>query len=237
MKGGLLEDMAAVGLDARIVKVASGGLEEDLLWGSLKDRAFRKKLERCVAKFGGSVLGEGGEYETLVVDGYVFAAHCTTHGSGSVFELYLLESSVCETFSGSTLARDGDTDFEFIYSPSSVWKGRLSFQEEMRTISSGKGGVAWINFKPGDKSGVVVMKDDQAQSDHWKTKMHSPKLWDAVFKRLLDMQVRIPGALIAPFIRFLELLDMFQEPHTRETCLTAHRLPGEDILTSKPYTG
>lgn len=72
MKGGLLEDMAAVGLDARIVKVACGGLEEDLLWGSLKDEAFRKKLEICVAKFGGSVLGEGGEYETLVVDGYVF---------------------------------------------------------------------------------------------------------------------------------------------------------------------
>ncbi|KAI4234544.1 MAG: hypothetical protein LQ349_003733, partial [Xanthoria aureola] len=31
-EGGLLEDMAAVGMDARIVKVASGGLEEGLLW-------------------------------------------------------------------------------------------------------------------------------------------------------------------------------------------------------------
>ena len=67
--GGLLQDMAAVGLDARIVKVASGGLDESFLWGSLKDDALRNRLGRCVNKFGGSVLGEGGEYETLVVDG------------------------------------------------------------------------------------------------------------------------------------------------------------------------
>ena len=69
MKGGLLQDIAAIGLDARIVKVASAGLDETFLWGSLKDEGLRKNVERGVAKFGGSVLGEGGEYETLVVDG------------------------------------------------------------------------------------------------------------------------------------------------------------------------
>ena len=68
-EGGLLEDMAAVGLEARIVKVASGGIDENFLWGSLQDEELRKKLEKYVARFGGSVLGEGGEYETLVVDG------------------------------------------------------------------------------------------------------------------------------------------------------------------------
>lgn len=67
--GGLLEDIAAVGIDARIVKVASGGLDEAFLWESLKCQDLRKKLTRSVAKYGGSVLGEGGEYETLVVDG------------------------------------------------------------------------------------------------------------------------------------------------------------------------
>ena len=67
--GGLLDDMAAVDLDARIVKVASGGLGEELLWGSLKDQKVRQKVEKAVARFGGSVLGEGGEYETLVVSG------------------------------------------------------------------------------------------------------------------------------------------------------------------------
>ncbi|KAI4158580.1 MAG: hypothetical protein LQ342_007319 [Letrouitia transgressa] len=68
-KGGLLEDMAAVGLDARIVKVASGGLKEDLLWENVCDKATQKQLEKDCNMFGGSVLGEGGEYETFVVDG------------------------------------------------------------------------------------------------------------------------------------------------------------------------
>ena len=67
--GGLLDDMAAVGVDVRIVKVASGGLEENLLWQNLMDRKVRASVEKCMRKFGGSVLGEGGEYETLVVNG------------------------------------------------------------------------------------------------------------------------------------------------------------------------
>ena len=67
--GGLLEDIAAVGLDARIIKVASGGLDEALLWGSIRDKKVRHKLEKDMARFGGSVLGEGGEYETLVISG------------------------------------------------------------------------------------------------------------------------------------------------------------------------
>ncbi|KAL2040101.1 hypothetical protein N7G274_007004 [Stereocaulon virgatum] len=67
--GGLLDDMAAIGLDVRIVKVASGGLDEDLLWCNLMSPAVRKKIESGIARFGGSVLGEGGEYETLVIDG------------------------------------------------------------------------------------------------------------------------------------------------------------------------
>ena len=67
--GGLLDDMAAVGFDVRIVKVASGGLDEDLLWSNLMDPSVRRMVERSIARFGSSILGEGGEYETLVVDG------------------------------------------------------------------------------------------------------------------------------------------------------------------------
>ncbi|KAL6716454.1 hypothetical protein ACLMJK_006021 [Lecanora helva] len=66
---GLLDDMAAAGFDVRIVKVASGGLDEDLLWCNLVDPRTRAKVQKAVNRFGGSVLGEGGEYETLVVDG------------------------------------------------------------------------------------------------------------------------------------------------------------------------
>ena len=69
--GGLLDDMAAIGFDVRIVKVASGGLDEDLLWCNLMSPAVRRKIESGIARFGGSVLGEGGEYETLVIDGPV----------------------------------------------------------------------------------------------------------------------------------------------------------------------
>ena len=67
--GGLLEDVGVVGLKARIIKVASGGLDEGLLWGDLSDRKIRHKVKSGVGRFGGSALGEGGEYETIVVDG------------------------------------------------------------------------------------------------------------------------------------------------------------------------
>lgn len=69
----LLGDMAAVGQDARIIKVASGGLDERFLWGNVADKALKMRLVRAMGRFGGSeggaVLGEGGEYETLAVDG------------------------------------------------------------------------------------------------------------------------------------------------------------------------
>ena len=69
----LLEDMAAVGQDSRIVKVASGGLDESFLWQDLADPRTVSRLDRAVNRFGsgedGAVLGEGGEFETLAVAG------------------------------------------------------------------------------------------------------------------------------------------------------------------------
>ena len=67
--GGLLDDMRAVGFDVRLVKVASGGLDESILWGNLMDITVNKQVQKAMERFGGSVLGEGGEYETLVIDG------------------------------------------------------------------------------------------------------------------------------------------------------------------------
>ena len=72
---GLLDDMAAIGFDVRIVKVASGGLDEELLWQNLMDRKTRARVEKSMRRFGGSVLGEGGEYETLVVSGPMGVFH------------------------------------------------------------------------------------------------------------------------------------------------------------------
>ncbi|KAF2003391.1 adenine nucleotide alpha hydrolases-like protein, partial [Amniculicola lignicola CBS 123094] len=69
----LLRDMAAVGQDARIIKVASGGLDQSFLWENVAEGKTIKKLGRAMARFGengdGAVLGEGGEFETLAVDG------------------------------------------------------------------------------------------------------------------------------------------------------------------------
>lgn len=75
----LLEDMAAVSQEARIIKVASGGLGESHLWADVADPKTVGRLVRDMGRFeeggegamlgSGSVLGEGGEYETLAVDG------------------------------------------------------------------------------------------------------------------------------------------------------------------------
>lgn len=81
-EAGLLADMAAVGCSARIVKVASGALDEEFLWGNVADGSggLRRRIVNGVRRFAvdldedirGAVLGEGGEYETLAVDGPEF---------------------------------------------------------------------------------------------------------------------------------------------------------------------
>ncbi|KAK3633927.1 hypothetical protein LTR56_015537 [Elasticomyces elasticus] len=72
-ESGLLNDMAAVGQDSRIVKVASGGLDDSFLWENVADQRTIGRLAKAAGRFGmpgdGAVLGEGGEYETLAVDG------------------------------------------------------------------------------------------------------------------------------------------------------------------------
>lgn len=73
----LLADMEAAGLEARIIKIASGGIRPDLLWANVTETETRSRLQRGLTPyfaeddFGlrASVIGEGGEYETLVLDG------------------------------------------------------------------------------------------------------------------------------------------------------------------------
>lgn len=82
-EAGLLEDMSASGCDARIIKVASGGLDDGFLWDNVSGggpggRVFRKRIVKAMSRFAepedirGAVLGEGGEYETLAIDGPSF---------------------------------------------------------------------------------------------------------------------------------------------------------------------
>lgn len=69
----LLDDMRGVGQDARIIKVASGGLDEGFLWANVADPRTKGRLVKAMQRFGtsgdGGALGEGGEFETLAVDG------------------------------------------------------------------------------------------------------------------------------------------------------------------------
>ena len=76
---GLLEDMIAAGCDARIIKIASYGVVPALMNASLADahnvrrlaQGFRRKhmYIEDEAEFRAAVVGEGGEFETLAVNG------------------------------------------------------------------------------------------------------------------------------------------------------------------------
>ncbi|TQV99682.1 meiotically up-regulated 71 protein [Cordyceps javanica] len=68
----LLLDMASAGLEARIIKVASAGLDESHLWECVSSELGSDRVKQALRKFGavdGASLGEGGEFETLVLDG------------------------------------------------------------------------------------------------------------------------------------------------------------------------
>ncbi|KAI1767546.1 adenine nucleotide alpha hydrolases-like protein [Hypoxylon sp. FL1150] len=69
----LLRDMTAAGLEARVVKVASAGLGDEFLWENVASEDGVARVRRALRRYGagsrGAVLGEGGEFETLVVDG------------------------------------------------------------------------------------------------------------------------------------------------------------------------
>jgi len=64
----LAEEMLDAGFEIRIVQVAAAGLDESWL-GRTLDRDALAELRSLHEEYGVHVLGEGGEFETLVVDG------------------------------------------------------------------------------------------------------------------------------------------------------------------------
>jgi len=64
----LAESMLAAGFQIRIVQVAADGLDASWL-GRTLDREALAELERLNERHGVHLLGEGGEFETLVTDG------------------------------------------------------------------------------------------------------------------------------------------------------------------------
>jgi ABC transporter with metal-binding/Fe-S-binding domain ATP-binding protein len=64
----LADAMLAAGFEIRIVRVAAGGLDESWL-GRTLDADALDDLEALNERYGVHLLGEGGEFETLVTDG------------------------------------------------------------------------------------------------------------------------------------------------------------------------
>ncbi|QSG03549.1 diphthine--ammonia ligase [Natranaeroarchaeum sulfidigenes] len=64
----LADEMLAAGFEIRIVQVAAAGLDESWL-GRQLDADALDELERLHDEYGVHILGEGGEFETLVTDG------------------------------------------------------------------------------------------------------------------------------------------------------------------------
>jgi ABC transporter with metal-binding/Fe-S-binding domain ATP-binding protein len=64
----LADAMLDAGFEIRIIRVAAGGLDESWL-GRTLDADALDELETLNEKYGVHILGEGGEFETLVTDG------------------------------------------------------------------------------------------------------------------------------------------------------------------------
>jgi len=67
----LLEEMLSDNFEILIVGVAAEGLKKDLL-GKVLDRQLLRLLKDLSESYGISPVGEGGEFETLVIDGPLF---------------------------------------------------------------------------------------------------------------------------------------------------------------------
>jgi diphthine-ammonia ligase len=64
----LADAMLDAGFEIKIIQVAAGGLDESWLGRTLDEEALAE-LEELNDKYGVHILGEGGEFETFVVDG------------------------------------------------------------------------------------------------------------------------------------------------------------------------
>ncbi|KAF1971210.1 hypothetical protein BU23DRAFT_556227 [Bimuria novae-zelandiae CBS 107.79] len=73
LQSSLLTDMHAVDQVSRVIKVASGGLDESFLGENVTDPKTVGRMKKALGRFSengdGALVGEGGEFETLVVDG------------------------------------------------------------------------------------------------------------------------------------------------------------------------
>ncbi|OKY77605.1 MAG: Diphthamide synthase DPH6 [Candidatus Methanohalarchaeum thermophilum] len=92
----LLREMVDSGFEIMITEVAAGGMEEDYL-GKKITHSFIDELVELNEEYGVSIVGEGGEFETFVLDAPIFEKKIKVKESEKKFD----ES----TFSGSFLIK------------------------------------------------------------------------------------------------------------------------------------
>ncbi|MCJ1377278.1 hypothetical protein MMC17_000370 [Xylographa soralifera] len=218
---GLLQDMAAVGLDARIVKVASGGLDEGFLWENVCEERVIRKMEKAVGRFGGSVLGEGGEYETVVVRGPMgvwkgILAVSDSHrmvrkGEGGESWLEFTEEGRVEMVAASEAERD---EWKKKMNIPRLWDARFErLLEELGTMS-------WDVLKPGasdTEAGQLIDVAESRNQQNWQPP-HIP-LDSAKTQAVWALS---PLTTIAPSLLFLS--NLAAPSHTTLTSQTTHIL-------------
>ena len=176
--GGMLEDMANAGFDVRIVKVASGGLDGTLLWSNLMDPSIRRKLEKAVNRFGGSVLGEGGEYETMVIRGP--------------------SETVAMNRASDDIAIDTSSPLNAVPNVIHFWRGSIKVAEaDMHTTTEqGSHGLALLTFRKG--SGQLLAVDHGIGESKQRPILRIPAVWDPEFRELLQLQLQSqPGDFVS----------------------------------------
>ncbi|WP_436935674.1 diphthine--ammonia ligase [Halovenus marina] len=96
----LAESMLGAGFEIQIIRVAAAGLDESWL-GRQLDEAALSDLERLNEEYGVHILGEGGEFETLVTDGPHMAQRIEldyeTEFDGTRGRIHVTDASLVET--------------------------------------------------------------------------------------------------------------------------------------------
>jgi len=66
-----MKEIISLGFDVRIIGVYSEGFDESWLGRKIDEKTL-KKLKELNKKYGINIVGEGGEYESIVLDGPIF---------------------------------------------------------------------------------------------------------------------------------------------------------------------
>ncbi|KAK8049779.1 hypothetical protein PG994_011509 [Apiospora phragmitis] len=266
----LLREMESAGLEARIVKVASAGLDEDFLWENVASERSIQRVKRVLRKFGGggrgSVLGEGGEFETLVVDGpsALFKGRIVVkdddrrlvrEGGGS---LWLSIRKACVEMKPQGQSSDEQTAGESIVRTPALLDNRFEdILQALHIDEQASGGFQEVPLAPlPQSSGFVASKLPEqwclGRSQERSIENQTSELVDAVHQRLRDQSLSA-SAITNTIIVLRHMSDfplinklygaLFREPNppARVTIASGDCLPqGSDIaiyLTVQPCLG